>query len=142
VLLKSIATVFFSLGIVLLSGCTRQPSDQTVTHETAAPGSGPWLRSDFDIVGRVVKEFNDHSGDYVVLTIKHGDKVITTECGMTWRSSIGEEFPSTPAFDNCADLPMGPVMLERTDWNDLYYFAGKGKNTEEITLHVKKIETR
>ena len=32
------------------------------------------------------------------------------------------------------------VKLDRTDWNTLYYFAGKDKNTEEIVLSVKKIE--
>jgi hypothetical protein len=67
---------------------------------------------------------------------------ITAQCGVTWRSTIGEEFPSTQVpYDNCSDLPMGSVKLERTDWNELYYFAGAGKNTEEIVLEVKKVET-
>ena len=129
------------LGIAFLAGCSRQPPEEKVSHQNALR-SGQWLRSDYDIVGREVKEFNDHSGEYVVLTIKHGDKRITAECGVTWRSTIGEEFPSTPVpYDNCSDLPMGFVKLDRADWTELYYFAGTGKNTEEIVLVVKKVET-
>ncbi len=130
------------LGIALFAGCTRPPSEEKVSHQNTLGSGSQWLRSDYDIVGREVKEFNDRSGKYVLLTIKHGDKRITAQCGVTWRSTIGEEFPSTQVpYDNCSDLPMGSVKLERTDWNQLYYFAGTGKNTEEIVLDVKKVES-
>jgi len=104
---------------------------------------GPWLRSGYNIVGRELKEFNDHSGKYVVVTINYGDKRITAECGATWTSETGEDLPSTPVlYDKCSDLPMGSVTLERTDWNTLYYFSGSGKHREEIVLNVKKVEIR
>lgn len=35
---------------------------------------------------------------------------------------------------------MGTVKLDRTDWNELYYFSGSGKHREEIVLSVKKVE--
>jgi hypothetical protein len=113
-----------------------------VTHPSSI-GGNTWLRSDYDIVGREVKEFEDHSGKYVVLTIKHGDKVIKAECGSTWTSDTGEDLPSTPVqYDNCSNLPVGSVKLERTDWNTLYYFSGSGKHRDEIVLNVKQVEVR
>ena len=81
------------------------------------------MRSDYNIVGREVKEYADHSGTYVVVTIKYGDKKITAECGATWTTETGEDLPSTPVqYDNCHNLPMGSVTLERTGWDRLYYF--------------------
>jgi hypothetical protein len=129
------------LGAALLVGCRRQPSEEKVYHRNPL-SSDQWLRSEYEIVGRETKEFDDHSGDYLLLTIKHGNETIKAECGVTWRSTTGEEFPSTLAPNNhCNDLPMGFVKLERTDWNTLYYFAGSGQNREEITLPVRKVET-
>ncbi len=101
------------------------------------------MRSDYNIVGREVKEYADHSGTYVMVTIKFGDKKITAECGATWTTETGEDLPSTPVqYDNCHNLPMGSVTLGRTGWDRLYYFSGSGKHREEIVLTVKKIEIR
>jgi hypothetical protein len=104
---------------------------------------GTWLRSDYDIVGREVKEFDDHSGTYVVVTIKYGDKKITAECGSTWTTETGEDLPSTPVlYDKCRDLPMGSVTLDRTDWNSLYYFSGSGKHREDVPGTVATVVGR
>jgi hypothetical protein len=138
--LKSIASAL--LGVALLTGCNRQPSEERVTHPESMAG-GTWLRSEYHIVGREVKEFDDHSGNYVVVTIKYGDKWITAQCGATWTTETGEDLPSTPVlYDHCHDLPMGSVTLERSGWDSLYYFSGSGKHREEIVLTVKKIEIR
>jgi hypothetical protein len=75
-------TVVVLLGMTVLAGCSQQPSEE--------------LRSDYDIVGREMKEFDDHSGKYIMVTIKYGDKRITAECSSTWTSDIGEDLPSTP----------------------------------------------
>jgi hypothetical protein len=127
--------------MTVLAGCSQQPSEERVAHPSSIGGT-TWLRSDYDIVGREMKEFDDHSGKYIMVTIKHGDKRITAECSSTWTSDIGEDLPSTPKqYDRCSDLPMGAVKLERTDWNTLYYFSESGKHREEIVLTVKKVET-
>src|SRR5438094_9357176 len=92
--------LIFCLCIALLAGCSRLPSEEKVSHQNAV-GSGQWLRSDYEIIQRELKEFDDHSGKYILLTIRHGNKLITAECGVTWRSFIGEEFPSTQVpYDN------------------------------------------
>ncbi len=136
-------TIALCLGVALLAGCSGERSEEVVIHPTALNGT-TWLRSEYKIVGREVKEFSDHSGEYAVLTIKHRDKTITAECGSVWVSETGEDIPSKPVIYDikCGDLPMGSVKLERTHWNTLYYFAGSGKHREEIALAVKKIETR
>lgn len=101
------------------------------------------MRSDFNIVGREVKELTDHSGTYVVVTITHGNKRITAECGSTWTTETGEDLPSIPVmYDRCSTLPMGSVKLDRNDWNELFYFSGSGRHREEIELQVQKIESR
>ena len=129
------------LAIVLLPSCRSEPTEEKVSHPSAITNS-TWLRSDYNVIGRELKEFDDHSGSYILITLTHGDKKITAECGSTWTTETGEDLPSTRIpYDQCGDLPMGNVKLDRTDWNDLYYFSGSGKHREEITLHVKKIET-
>jgi hypothetical protein len=135
-----IKPITMCLLCAMLSGCSQEPSEEAVLHLAALRG-GTWLRSDFDIVGREVREYSDHSGTYIVLTIKHGTKRITAECSSTWTTETGEEFPPTPVpYDKCSNLPMGTVKLERTDWDTLYYFSASGKHREEIVLTVKKIE--
>ena len=126
-------------GFALLAGCSGEPSEQRVSHGEFIN----WLRSDYNIVGREVKEFPDHSGEYAVFIINHGNKRITAECSATWTSETGEDLPSTLTGDlKCSPLPMGPVKLERSDWDTLHYFTGSGKHREQITLSVKKIEIR
>jgi len=140
VLLKSTAAI---LTIMLLIGCSRQPSEKHVKHLGAVTSGADWLRSTFSVVGREVKQYDDHSGHYIVLTLKHGDKVITATCGPKWTTNSGEEFPSIPVlYDDCSDVPMGDIQLDRTDWNQLYYFTGAGKRRDETVLSVKKIEVR
>ena len=130
------------LGVILLAGCSRQPSEQKVNHPESMAG-GTWLRSSYEIIGREVKEYDDHSGKYVELTIRYGDKLITAECGARWTTDTGEDLPSTPVlYDQCSDIPMGSVMLERTDWNQLYYFSGEGKRRNETVLSVKKVDIK
>jgi len=130
------------LAVLSLLGCSSEPLEESVSHPSSMIGA-TWLRSDYDIVGRESKEYSDHSGQYVVLTIRHGDKLITAKCAATWVTDTGEDLPSTSVMhDNCSDLPMGLVKLERTDWSGLYYFTGTGKHRKEIALSVTKIEIK
>ena len=125
------------LGLSL--SCDRSPSEEIVQHPSALT-SRQWIRSEFNITSREVKSYADHSGIYVVLTIDHGDRRITAQCSSVWTTDTGEDLPSTPKLnDNCADLPMGKVLLDRMDWDSLYYFTGSGQHREEIELRVKKI---
>src|SRR5215831_13489972 len=126
--------------LFFLAGCSRQPHEEVVSHPSSLAG-GTWLRSEYNIVARDVKEYPDHSGEYVVVTLRYGDKRITAQCGTTWTTETGEDLPTTPLiFDHCSHLPMGPVKLDRTDWSTLYYFSGSGNHREEIVLSVKKVE--
>jgi hypothetical protein len=63
-----------------------------------------------------------------------------------WRQMDNRDrggLPSTIVLhDECSDVPMGDVMLERTDWNQLYYFSGEGKHRNETVLTVKNVEIR
>ncbi|HZS26494.1 MAG TPA: hypothetical protein VFB76_04630 [Candidatus Angelobacter sp.] len=125
---------------ILACGCNSEPSEVPVTHPDAI-SKEQWLRSNYEIVGREVKEFDDHSGTYIVLTIKHGKRKIIAECGATWTTETGEDLPSTARLqDNCHDLPMGRVTMERTGWDYLYWFSSSGKHREEISLIVKKVD--
>jgi hypothetical protein len=65
-------TIAALLTVVLLSGCSRQPSEEPVAHPSSL-GEKIWTRSDYDIVAREVREFNDHSGNYVVVTPNRAD---------------------------------------------------------------------
>ena len=56
---------------MLLAGCERQPAEDKVTHPDSH--GGPYLRSEYKVVGRELKEYDDYSGKYVMLTIKHGE---------------------------------------------------------------------
>lgn len=130
------------ISLLLLVGCERQPTEEKVTHPSAISGA-TWLRSEYKVLGREVKEYSDHSGNYVVLTIQYGDKRITAECSARWTTDTGEDLPSTPVlYDQCSDVPMGNVTLARTDWNQLFYFSGEGKHRNETVLTVKKIEIK
>ena len=139
-MLKLIATL---ISLMLLAGCERQPAEDKVTHLDSH--GGPYLRSEYKVVGRELKEYDDYSGKYVMLTIKHGDMLITAECSMKWTTDKGEDLPSTRLdWDDhtCSDVPMGDVMLERAGWDNLYYFSGEGKYRDETVLAVKKIELK
>jgi hypothetical protein len=138
---RAVSTKLITLCLLcILLGCSGEPPEETVSHPSST-ANDPWLRSDYNIVAREVKEYDDHSGSYIVLTIKHGKKKITAECATTWITDTGEDMPSTVLpYDKCRELPMGAVKLERTSWDYLYYFSGSGKRRQEIALIVKKIE--
>jgi hypothetical protein len=139
---SKILVTTLALAATLLAGCSQEPAEEKIIHPESL-STTPWLRSKYEIVGREAKEFGDHSGWYVVLTIRHGKKRITAECSSTWISQTGEDMPSTMVpYDHCGHLPMGSVELERTDWNNLYYFSGSGKHREEIAMAVKKMGIR
>jgi hypothetical protein len=93
--LKSVAIL---LNVMLLVGCTSQPTEKHVTHPGAVTGGADWVRSTFSVIGREVKQYDDHSGHYIVLTLKNGDKLITAMCGPKWTTNAGEEFPSIPVL--------------------------------------------
>jgi hypothetical protein len=139
--LKLVATL---VSLTLLVACESQPPEEKVTHPTSMTGV-PWLRSEYKVVGREVKEYDNHSGTYVVLTFKHGVMRIRAECHLKNTTDSGEDFPSTPLlYDDhtCSDVPMGDVMLERTNWDALYYFSGNGKHRSLTVLTVKNIEIK